>query len=342
LPLLPYKGKILAKHIWRRLEKSELNWDPWILKDGEIYRLFYLRGANRSIRRPWWKIESKIYGAISTNLKNWEDIGVILEPDPANSWESGRLMAGSTYKEDGIYYLFYSASGKDFMNEAIGLATSIDGLHWQRSSTAPLLKPDDQNYWYENSYHFQWRDPYIVREDRTGKYYMFVTASSKDHGGCIGLAVADKISGPYELLPPVTAPSVEGTSESIYYEMERPQVIYKAGKYHLFFSAFLSTLNSKWIHKVGRDKLSDSTLYWYVADSLSSSFKPISNKPIVEGSEHTGIYGTNFLQTSDKPDEFIAYGWRHRLFSLELSAMYQVVWGPNKIEITRRINNKPK
>ena len=99
-------------------------WDPWILKHGDVYRLFYLEGLEKQI--PWWTI-SKICGAISTDLEHWQDLGTLLEPNPANDWESGRVCAGCTYKEDGVYYLFYSAGGKELPhlnNEAIGLATS--------------------------------------------------------------------------------------------------------------------------------------------------------------------------------------------------------------------------
>lgn len=90
--------------IWRSLRRIEpMNWDQWILKDGDVYRMFYLRGTPETI--PWWA-SGKICGAISSDMKHWQDIGTILEPEPANYWESGRMCAGCTYKEDGISHLF--------------------------------------------------------------------------------------------------------------------------------------------------------------------------------------------------------------------------------------------
>lgn len=308
-------------------------WDPWILKDGDVYRLFYLEGLEGQI--PWWTI-SKICGAISTDLEHWQDLGTLLEPNPANDWESGRVCAGCTYKEDGVYYLFYSAGGKEpphLRNEAIGLATSTDGLHFSRYSHHPLLIPDNDDPWYGRSNwtgHFHWRDPYIFKEEQTGKYYMFICASSKVTGnfqGCVGLAVSEKISGPYKLLPPAINVPVNAVEGWPYYHLERPQVIYKNGKYNLFFSCFKQFFNLKWLQQVKHKRITNSSLYWYVSDNVEGPYQPITNDEfIVRGSEKTGMYGTNFLQISTAPEEYIAYGWYHRLHALEVSSAYRVIW----------------
>jgi beta-fructofuranosidase len=158
-------------------------------------------------------------------------------------------------------------------------------------------------------------------------------AESKEFRGCIGIAVAEKITGPYELLPPAALPFVEGTKESIHREMERPQVIYKDGKYHLFFSCWTYTLNPKWIQKVGSEKITNSSLYWYVSDKVTGSFKPVNEKPIVRGSNKTGLYGTNFIESMDQSGEFIAYGWYKKMSKLEVSPQFRVSWNNNSIEI---------
>ncbi|MBD2776044.1 glycoside hydrolase family 68 protein [Iningainema tapete] len=340
------KGREKARNILFSWWNSYPSWDPWILKDGDVYRLFYLVGPRGS--NIWW-IQGKICGAISHDMKFWEDIGVLLDVNPDNAWESGRMLAGCTHKEDDIYYLFYSAAGEgaEIMNEGIGIATSVDGLHWQRSLTNQLVKPDNNYRWYgrfkrqmgDDEYdHYQWRDPYVVKDHQTGKYYMFICAYLKEGGegkfrGCVGVAVADKITGPYQLLPPAAIPVIEGTNESPYYEMERPQVIYKNGQYHLFFSCWTTWLNPKWIEKVGKDQITDSSLYWYVSDCITGPFKPVSEKPVVQGSEKTGMYGTNFFPSPDNPDEFIAYGWYYKRMTLALSPLHRVCWNNHSISI---------
>ncbi|MEW5858503.1 MAG: family 43 glycosylhydrolase, partial [Cyanobacteriota bacterium] len=254
-----------ATRILRSLRRGQpMNWDPWILKDGDVYRLFYLRGLEG--QNPWWKI-SKICGAISTDMKHWQDLGTILDLEPANYWESGRIYAGCAYKEEDTYYLFYSGGGTEgvhLKDEAIGLATSQDGLHFSRYSSGYPLKPDDDNPWYGRCNwigHLHWRDPYIFKDDKTGKYYMFICASGRTPGnfqGCIGLAVADKITGPYEILPPAVKVPMEAANEWPFYHMERPQVIYKNGKYNLFFSCFKMFMNPKWLKKVNSKRVTNS------------------------------------------------------------------------------------
>ena len=322
---------------WRRREP--MIWDPWILQDGGVYRLFYLKGLEGQI--PWWTI-SNICGAISPDLEHWQDLGTLLEPNPANDWESGRVCAGCTYEEDGVYYLFYSAGGKELphlKNEAIGLATSTDGLQFSRCSHLPLLVPDDDNLWYGRSHwtgHFHWRDPYIFKDHNTGRYYMFICASSKVPGnfqGCIGVAVADKISGPYELMPPAVEAPMDALDDWPYYHMERPQVIYRDGKYHLFFSCFKVFLNPKWLGKLSHNRITNSSLYWYISDSINGPYKPVNdNDFIVRGSEKTGMYGTNFLKLAANEERLIAYGWYHRLHALAVSQVFRVIWKNTVLE----------
>lgn len=308
-------------------------WDPWILKDGDIYRLFYLQGPEG--QDPWWTI-SKICGAISTDLEHWQDLGTVLEPNSANYWESGRVCAGCTYKEDGVYYLFYSAGGTEMphlRNEAIGLATSTDGIHFSRYSDRPLLIPDEDDPWYGRSSwtgHFHWRDPYLYTDEKTGKYYAFTCANSKVYSkfqGCVGLAVADRIAGPYQLLPPVVEPPIESAENWHYYHLERPQVIYKNGKYNLFFSCFKQFFDPRWLQSLNHKRVTNSSLYWYISDHVEGPYEPVNgDESIVIGSEKTGMYGTNFLQVSIEPEEYIAYGWYHRLHALEVSPAFQVIW----------------
>ena len=344
------RGRNFTIKIARSLRKERLTWDPWILKDDDIYRLYYLAGAKVvDPRAPWWT-EASIYGAISNDLKHWQDVGAILEPDPTNPLESQRMLAGSTYKENGIYYLFYSAAGKDDMwNEEIGVSLSTDAIHWERQSNHPLfVNLDERDRWYgkynfiENGgtiAHRHWRDPYIVKEEQTGNYYMFICAASKELAatqfcGCIALAVAKSIGGPYTILPPACMPKFDCTSESIYTEIERPQVIYQNGKYHLFFSCWPHRINPKWLKQFGSERITQSSLYWYIADEITGPFKAVSEKPIVMGSEKTGMYGTNFFPSPNNPQEFIAIGWYHKLLSLGVSpSLFPVVWNHESVEI---------
>jgi beta-fructofuranosidase len=332
-------GETLTSTFRSSLKISTRAWDPWLFKDGDLYRLFYLTGPEGLT--PWWRY-SQINGAISTDLLNWQDIGTIVEPNRANQWESGRIFAGTTYKENGVFYLFYSAAGhkdSELNIEGIGLATSLDGLHWQRHSGQYLLRPEPDNEWYGysvESQHLHWRDPYLVKDPQTGKYYMFICAFAKglidsEFQGCVALAVADQITGPYQMLPPVVAPTADTVRDWPFHHTERPQVIYRQGKYHLFFSCFTHFINPNWLKKVETKNITDSSLYWFTSDRITGPFTPVSDKPIVRGSDRTSLYGANFFSPSDQAESLYAYGWYYRLYALETFPVFQAVWDGDEI-----------
>jgi beta-fructofuranosidase len=315
----------------RRFRRGQpIIWDPWLLKDGDTYRMFYLNADQK--HDPWWAV-SRICGAVSKDLIHWHDLGVILEANPANVWEAGRVCAGCTYFEDGVYYLFYSAGGRDMpylREEGIGLAVSTDGVHFSRYSDQPLVMPTDADPWYGKSNwtgHFHFRDPYLYKDEESGKYYLFICASAKGEGqfqGCVGLAVSDRVTGPYQILPPVIELQSQQTGWQ-YYHMERPQVIHKNGKYHLFFSCFKQFFNPDWLQSLSHNRVTNSSLFWYVSDQINGIYKPINgDDSIVIGSEKTGMYGTNFLEIA--PEQYLAYGWYHRLHTLEVSPRFWGVW----------------
>lgn len=318
---------------------APMNWDPWILQDGDVYRLFYLRGIEG--HTPWWTV-SKICGAVSTDLQEWHDLGILLEPS-TNDWESGRICAGCTYEEDGVYYLFYSAGGKAapyLKDEAIGLATSKDGVSWQRQSDGYPLHPDARHPWYGSSNwtdHFHWRDPYAFKDPRSGRYYLFICASAATPGnfqGCVGLAVADRVAGPYEILAPVVTPTAASADNWPYYHMERPQVFYKDDRYHLLFSCFTIYLNPTWQRTMNPQRITNSSLYWYVADEITGPYEPIlAGESIVPGSEKTGMYGTNLLPLTSDLSDFVAYGWYHRIHALAIAPTLRATWNEPGLRI---------
>ena len=323
-----------------------------MLWDGVSYRLFYLSGRTDQI--PWWKT-SWICAAHSSDMRHWQHLGPVLEPLADQGWESGRLFAGSAYLEEDTYYLFYSAAPeRDISEEAIGLATSSDGQQWQRQSR-PLLSFEDALSGGDRyagrcnwSGHLHWRDPYVVKDPLSQKYYLFfcasLTSSSLYQGG-IGVAVAEQLAGPYQLLPPAAGPELlAGTEDSAhwpFYHLERPQVIYSQGKYHLFFSCFKEFVNPDWLEKVGSEKVTDSTLYWYVSDRITGPFQPVSELPVVLGSRSTGLYGTTLCSLSSQgasqgtqpSEKMTVLGWYYDRYQLAVSQEFKAIWTPAGLEI---------
>ena len=344
LEFLP-RGRNTVAKIVRSIRTDSYKWDPWILKDDDYYRLYYLMAPKPSPSVDFWS-QGTIYGAVSKDLRNWKPTGVVLAPNVKNEWESGRMLAGSTYKKDGLYYLFYSASGsgKALKDERIGLATSSDGLNWQRSSSDYLFSENEWSQWYGRQVdtgHFHWRDPYIVQDHASGKYCMFIAAhlkhdTSSRYQGCVALATADNFAGPYKLQSPVAGPKISGIDDWPFTEMERPQIIFHQGKYHMFFSCWLWNLNPEWLKTVKNYRLRESSLYWFTADSITGPYKPSSSFPVVPGSTQTGMYATNFLKDSkEEHEEYHAFGWNHRIYTLQTSRLFKVQFKDDSIEIIR-------
>ncbi|MEO0806221.1 MAG: beta-fructosidase [Cyanobacteria bacterium J06643_4] len=351
-------------------------WDPWVLYDAGCYRLFYLSG--RTDQDPWWKT-SWICGATSQDFVHWTHTGPLLEPSVNLAWASGRIFAGSTYKEDGLFYLFYSAASEiDIAEEAIGLATSTDGVRWQKEAQPLLSWRDAKNISTPGGVgyagrcslagHLHWRDPYVVKCPNTEKYYLFfctsLTSLSMYQGG-LGIAVADTLAGPYQLLPPAAGPGVSQAADSYntnssdanssdvnsldaslkwpFYHLERPQVIFFQNRYHLFFSCFKSSIDPLWLAQVGEHRISDSTLYWYTSDEITGPFVQNSDLPVVMGSEMTGLYGTTFFPKSHDGDwsqaknathlDLTVLGWYHQDYRLAISQEFVGVWSEDGLSI---------
>jgi hypothetical protein len=88
-----------------------------------------------------------------------------------------------------------------------------------------------------------------------------------------------------------------------------------------------AVFNPKWLQKLKHKRISNSSLYWYISDNITGSYKPVNDdESIVIGSEKTGMYGTNFLQISTAPEEYIAYGWYHRIHALAVSPAFRGIW----------------
>ena len=337
----------LAEHIIREINQADKAgyastlrqgygyWDPILLKDNDIYRLFYLTGSAEVV--PFYS-QGSMGGAISRDLLSWESIGLVIETSQFHDWKSGRILSGSVYKEEGSYYFFYAASPPEpnILHERIGLSKSTDAIHWEHQSDI-FLEMNRSYYGGQNCKykdimveHIAWRDPFIFKDDQSLKYYMFITTNNSNKTGrynaCIGLAVAHKVDGPYQVLPPVISPtfSVESNQNGIFNEMERPQIIYRNGKFYAFFSAAVDKINPEWIEKVGKEQITSSSLYCYISDQIAGPYYPISEKPIVKGSDKTKLYATNFIE--DHNGQLIAYGTYPSSFTLEVSPRFSVKW----------------
>ena len=83
--------------------------------------------------------------------------------------------------EQNLFRMWYSA-GDQYEPDAIGYATSLDGLHWRKGASDPIFKPDPTNPWEQH------KVTAVQVQKRGGWYLMFyIGFRDRDHAQ-IGLA----------------------------------------------------------------------------------------------------------------------------------------------------------
>ncbi|MBW3598676.1 MAG: hypothetical protein KY475_15560 [Planctomycetes bacterium] len=152
---------------------------PTVLKDGDIYRLWYTDVS----RDPWI-----IRHAASDDGRRWrvaEAPALVIDQD----WERGRLFYPAVVKVEDAYLLWYGSYWSGEANKtAIGFAVSEDGLRWRKSPHNPVLRPDPSRPWeshYTTSHSVMrlpdgaWRIWYAGRKAPpfTNKYFAIATAT---------------------------------------------------------------------------------------------------------------------------------------------------------------------
>lgn len=65
----------------------------------------------------------------------------VLFPGESNTWDSFRVTAPSVVKQDNGYLMLYEGISEDFTDRVIGLATSVDGIIWEKHGE-PVLTPE--------------------------------------------------------------------------------------------------------------------------------------------------------------------------------------------------------
>jgi predicted GH43/DUF377 family glycosyl hydrolase len=112
---------------------------PVVLKKGETYHLWYTGQA----REKSW-----IGYATSRDGKTWSRQSDKPVLSPEKPWEKAALMCPHVlYDEQTKQYRMWYSGGEQFEPNAIGYATSPDGLNWTRHDQNPIFRPEPKNDW---------------------------------------------------------------------------------------------------------------------------------------------------------------------------------------------------
>jgi len=118
--------------------EADLN-RPCVLKKGKQYQMWYTGQADG---KSW------IGYATSDDGKSWTRMSKTPILSAELPWEKTSVMCPSVIWDDkaGIYKMWYSG-GEQYEPDAIGYATSTDGINWKKNTENPVFRNDPSNKW---------------------------------------------------------------------------------------------------------------------------------------------------------------------------------------------------
>jgi predicted GH43/DUF377 family glycosyl hydrolase len=153
---------------------------PVVIQQGQSYRMWYTGQARG---------KSSIGYATSKDGLTWQRESrspVLLADQP---WEKGAVMCPHVIHEGTLYRMWYSA-GEQYEPNAIGYATSNDGVKWSKHENNPIFTPDTALEWEKD------RVTACQVIKRNGDYLMFYIGFRDQDHAQIGMARSkDGITG---------------------------------------------------------------------------------------------------------------------------------------------------
>ncbi len=102
---------------------------PTVIRESGGTYLMWYRGVT------WADRMGRLMRAESLDGIHWKRSGVVMEPE--KSYEGQKIDPMTVFHKDGLYRMWYGAGA---MGGNASLATSPDGIHWERHKKNPVLK----------------------------------------------------------------------------------------------------------------------------------------------------------------------------------------------------------
>jgi predicted GH43/DUF377 family glycosyl hydrolase len=170
---------------------------------------------------------------------------LVLEVGPPGSWDAKAVYSPIVMKEDGKFFMLYTGSdvGVDQGNNAIGLATSEDGVRWTKYPENPVLKKSKKpNDW--NGHILISSGPALLKKN--GIYWLWYSGHNKgpSRKGSAGIAFSrDLIHWKNYSKNPVIESDLEDMSAWDRYGSVFPSVIVMNGRLRMYYLGGNGTMN---------------------------------------------------------------------------------------------------
>lgn len=162
--------------------------------------------------------------ASTRDLVHWTHHPLALAIDAPHE---GSICTGTVFYHAGSYHACFATRWPD-RTQHLGWATSDDGITFHKRQPNPLASPPvgyaPQHY----------RDPFVFRDEATGRFHMLVTAERSDYalpgyGGCLAHLVSADLEA-WEVVEPFLFPGYPDVPEC-------PDHFFWNGWYYLIFSS---------------------------------------------------------------------------------------------------------
>lgn len=160
---------------WKKYSEPVLGgqgtyFDPYVKEENGIFNMYVsFRNQNCIVRCE------------SADGIHWTEPKTVLEGSGKDNWEK-RVNRACVINRNGKYYMWYT--GQDNQYSRIGLATSMDGLHFQKYEKNPVLLPTEQ---YEQQ---SVMNPCVIWDEAEGIFKMWYSAGQKYEPDLICYAVS--------------------------------------------------------------------------------------------------------------------------------------------------------
>lgn len=170
-------GFIYHKGVWHLYYQ----WCPW----GAVHGLKY------------W------YHTSSTDLVHWSNEGVGIHPDTI--YDNKGVHSGSGFSADDRLYLFYTGNHRDdnWVRTPYTCVAEVTDRGALVKLPKPLFGPHPE-------YTEHQRDPKVVYDDRTERYYILLGAQSQDLKGCVLIYSSASLLEGWEFQGQLNVPGFEG------------------------------------------------------------------------------------------------------------------------------------
>jgi len=155
----------------------------------------------------------------------------VLSPD--RPWEKDAIMCPCVIYDDQerVFKMWYSG-GEKYEPDALGYATSPDGITWQKHPMNPIFKPDPLSSWEKDRVTAM----HVMKDSG---YYLgfYIGFANGFENSCIGMARSKDGIHDWERYEgnPILAPGPSGSWDDC--NVYKPYVIHHKGKWMLWYNA---------------------------------------------------------------------------------------------------------